>query len=238
MSELIGVGKSISDGTQDRAMRDENELATTLKELEHLRHLAEYYKSVTRTTMYLKGEFNRVYNKFKKERHGIRMVGKSSLDHMKRSTEYWAKMSWDPHREIQEKWAKCQKHWGKINKVMKDADLPEFDTHDEFINLSDVLKMHTKQDSLWAKECTKITDARLGKVKKFTEHPIGAQTMMQQLNTSLVKYRAHAVDIRGVYAAPMEQYRFPWAQTCEDLFINWSEYERSHPFQEISWVDC
>jgi hypothetical protein len=177
-SELIGMGKSLSDATQDRARRDEKELAATLKELEHLHHLAEYYKSAMQTVVYLKGEFNGVYNEFKKERHlltanivefqedtlmalatckemerwhekaqqvverleyieavqqgreqerhGIRLVGKSSLDRMKRSVEYWAKMSRDPHREIQEQWAKCQKHWGKINKVMKDVGLPEF----------------------------------------------------------------------------------------------------------------
>jgi hypothetical protein len=38
--ELIGVGKALSDATLDRAKRDEKELATALKELEHLRHLA------------------------------------------------------------------------------------------------------------------------------------------------------------------------------------------------------
>jgi hypothetical protein len=46
------------------------------------------------------------------------------------------------------------------------------------------------------------------------------------------------MDIRGVYDAPMEKHRFPWAQTYEYLFISWSEYERSHPFQETSQVDC
>jgi hypothetical protein len=214
MSELIGVGKSLSDAAQDRARRDEKELADTLKELEHLCHLVKYYKGATQTTVYLKGEFNGVYNEFKKERHlltenivefqedtlmalatckemerwhekaqqvverleyieavqqgrekenhGIRLVGKSSLDRMKKSVEYWAKMTWDPHREIQEQWAKCQKHWGKINKVMKDVGLPEFGTPDEFTNLSDVFKMHSIQDSLWAEECAKIADAKPG----------------------------------------------------------------------------
>jgi hypothetical protein len=140
-------------------------LATTLKELEHLCHLAEYYQGTTQTTVYLRSEFEEAYNKFKKERHlftakivelqedtlmalttckdmerwyeraqqaierieyidavqqgrdkeehDIQMLGKSSLDRMKRSTEYWAKMSQEPHREIQEQWAKCEKHWGK-----------------------------------------------------------------------------------------------------------------------------
>jgi hypothetical protein len=68
-SELIGIGKSLSDATLDRARRDEKELATTLKELEHLRHLVEYYKGATQTIVYLKGEFVGVYNEFKKERH-------------------------------------------------------------------------------------------------------------------------------------------------------------------------
>jgi hypothetical protein len=288
-SELIGMGRALSDAAQDRARRDERELADTLKELEHLRHLVEYYKGATQTATYLKSEFSGVYNEYKKERnllteniiefqedtlmalatckemerwheralqaverleyieavqqgrekeeHGIRLIGKSSLDRIKRSTEYWTKMSRDPHREIQEQYAKCQKHWDKINKVMKDIKLPEFGTPSEFIDIRDVLKVYAEQDSLWTEECAKVADARPGQVQQFTEHPIRAKTMLQQLNSTLVKYRAHATDIRGIYAAPMEQHRFPWAQTCEELFINWSEYERSHPFKEISRVD-
>jgi hypothetical protein len=186
-SELIDVGKSLSDVAQDRAIRDEKELANTLKECEHLRHLVKYYKGDTQAIVYLKGEFNGVYNDFRKERHlltenivefqedtlmalatckemerwhekaqqaverleyievvqrsqkeenhGIQLVGKSSLDLMNKSVEYWAKMTRDPHQEIQEQWDKCHKHWGKINKVMKYDDLPEFDTSDEFTNL-------------------------------------------------------------------------------------------------------
>jgi hypothetical protein len=157
---------------------------------------------------------------------------------MNKSVEYWANMTQDPHREIQEKWANCQKHWGKINKVMKDVGLPKFGTPDEFTNLRDVFKTHSIQDSLWAKECAKIANANPGQMQQFAEHPIKAQTMLQLLNASLVKYRTHAVDIRGVYDAPMEHHRFPWAQTCEDMFINWSEYEESHLFQEISQMNC
>ena len=68
-SELIGVGKSLSNVAQDRARRDEKELVDTREELEHLRHLVKYYKGATETTAYMKEEFNGVYNKFKKERH-------------------------------------------------------------------------------------------------------------------------------------------------------------------------
>jgi len=67
--ELIGVGKSLSDATQDKAKRDEKELADTQEELEHLCHLVKYYKGDTQTTMYLKDEFNGFYNDFNKERH-------------------------------------------------------------------------------------------------------------------------------------------------------------------------
>jgi hypothetical protein len=121
---------------------------------------------------------------------------------------------------------------------MKDIGLPEFGTPDKFIDLSDIVKLHAKQDSIWTEELAKMTDARPGQVQRFAEPPIRARTMLQQLNSSLVKYRVHAVDIRGIYAALMEQHRFPWAQTCEELFISWTEYEKSHPFQEISRVDC
>jgi hypothetical protein len=121
---------------------------------------------------------------------------------------------------------------------MKDIELPEFNTPDKFFDLSDVVKLYAKQDSLWTEQLAKMTDVRLGEVKRFAEPLIRARTMLHQLNSSLVKYQAHAVDIRGIYANPMEQHRFPWAQTCEDLFISWTEYERSHPFQEISQVNC
>jgi hypothetical protein len=46
-SEQIDVGKTLSDAALDRARRDEKELAATLKELEHLRHIVEYYKGAT-----------------------------------------------------------------------------------------------------------------------------------------------------------------------------------------------
>jgi hypothetical protein len=68
-SELLGVGKALSDATLDRAKRDEKELAIALKELKQLHHLVKYYKGTTQTIMYLKGEFEEVYNEFKKERH-------------------------------------------------------------------------------------------------------------------------------------------------------------------------
>jgi hypothetical protein len=73
-------------------------------------------------------------------------------------------MSQDPHREIQEQYAKCQKHWDKINKAMKDIKLLEFDNPSEFIDIRNMLKIYFKQDSLWAEECEKLVDARLEQV--------------------------------------------------------------------------
>ena len=121
---------------------------------------------------------------------------------------------------------------------MKDIKLPEYGTPNMFINLNEIIKLCTEQDVLWAEECAKFIDAKPGQVQQFVGHPIKARTMLQQLNFSLTKYRTHTTDIIGIYAAPMEQHKFSWANTCEELFINWCEYERSHPLQETSWVDC
>jgi hypothetical protein len=129
------------------------------------------------------------------------------------------------------KWAKCEKNWIKINRVMKDIGLPEFGTPDDFVDLRDIVKSHTEQDSSWAEEIAKVTDMAPGQVRQFMEHPIKARAMLQQLSASIVKYRAHAVEIREIHSAPMEQHRFPYANTCEDLFIKWSEYEKSHPLK-------
>jgi hypothetical protein len=118
------------------------------------------------------------------------------------------------------KWAKCKRNWIKINKEMKDIGLSEFGMPDDFIDLRDIVKSHTEQDSSWVEELAKVADTVPGQVRQFMEHPIKARAMLQQLSASLVKYRAHAVEIREIYLNPMEQHRFPYANTCEELFIN------------------
>jgi hypothetical protein len=85
---------------------------------------------------------------------------------------------------------------------MKDIRLPEFGTPDDFIDLRDIVKSHTKKDSSWAEEIAKVTDTREpGQVQQFMEHPIKARAMLQQLSASLVKYQAHAIEIREIYVA-------------------------------------
>jgi hypothetical protein len=41
--ELIGVGMDITDAKMDKVKRDEKELETVKKELDHFLHLAKYY---------------------------------------------------------------------------------------------------------------------------------------------------------------------------------------------------
>jgi hypothetical protein len=67
--KLIGAGMEITDATLDRDKRDEKELAATLKELEHLHHLAKYYQDTTQAVVYLRNEFKEAYNKFTDKRH-------------------------------------------------------------------------------------------------------------------------------------------------------------------------
>jgi hypothetical protein len=83
---------------------------------------------------------------------------------------------------------------------------------EDFVDLRNIVESHTKQDSSWAEEIAKVTYTTPGQVQQFMEHPIKAQAMLQQLSASLVKYRAHAIEIREIYAAPMEQHRFPYSQ--------------------------
>jgi hypothetical protein len=68
-SELIDAGMVITDATLDRERRDEYELATVLKELEHLCHLVKYYQDSTEATMFLRSKFEDAYSKFTSERH-------------------------------------------------------------------------------------------------------------------------------------------------------------------------
>ena len=61
---------------------------------------------------------------------------------------------------------------------MKDIGLPEFDTLVKFIDLSDVVKLHAEQDSLWIEELKNITDVKPRQVQQFVEYPIRARTML------------------------------------------------------------
>jgi hypothetical protein len=161
------------------------------------------------------------------EENEIWVLKESILDYINKSSEYWEKMA----QEIQEKWSKCKKSWININRVMKDIELPEFGTPNEFVDLLGIVTTHAEQDSSWAKEITKVIDKAPGQVRKFMEHPIKALAMLQQLSAKIVKYWAQAVEIREIHLDPMEQHRFPYANTCEDLFIKWSEYGKSHPLK-------
>jgi len=57
--------------------------------------------------------------------------------------------------------------------------VPEFGTHDNFIDLRDVVKLHAEQDALWTEDSAKIVDVRPRQVQQFAEHPIRARTMLQ-----------------------------------------------------------
>jgi hypothetical protein len=47
----------IIDATLERDKRDEKELATAQKELEHLYHLEKYYQDTTQVAVFLRSEF-------------------------------------------------------------------------------------------------------------------------------------------------------------------------------------
>jgi hypothetical protein len=140
-------------------------------------------------------------------------------------------MAQEPHQEIQEKWVECEKSWTKINRAMRDIDLPEFGTPDDFVDLHDIVKLHVEQDSSWAAGDRK--GGEHGARSSTTVHgtPDQGSDMLQQLSARIVKYRARAVEIKEILSAPMDQHRFPYANTCEDLFVKWSEYEKSHPLK-------
>jgi hypothetical protein len=47
--------------------------------------------------------------------HEIWVLRDSSIDRIRKSTEYWVNMSEEPQQEIQEKWVNCKRSWTKIN---------------------------------------------------------------------------------------------------------------------------
>jgi hypothetical protein len=114
---------------------------------------------------------------------------------------------------------------------MRDIGLPKFGAPEDFFNLNDIVKLHAEQDSSWTTEIEKVPNMAPGQVHQFMEDPIKAWKMLQQLSVKLVKYRARAMEIKEILSALMDQHRFLYANTCEELFVKWSEYEKSHPLK-------
>jgi hypothetical protein len=77
-------------------------------------------------------------------------------------------------------------------------------------------------------EIAQVASMTPGQVKKFMEHPIKARAILQHLSAKMIRYREWAIEIKETLSAPMHQHRFLYANTCKDLFVNWSEYEKNH----------
>jgi hypothetical protein len=56
MNDLSGEGVVITNSTLDREKRDEREVASMKKELDHLQHQVEYYQNLTEVVVLLKSE--------------------------------------------------------------------------------------------------------------------------------------------------------------------------------------
>jgi hypothetical protein len=69
----------------------------------------------------------------------------------------------------------------------------------------------------------------LSQVNKFVKHPIKALTFLQRLSVKLTRYIEREMETKEDFSTPMDPHRFPYANTCEDLFFKWVEYERNHP---------
>jgi hypothetical protein len=114
---------------------------------------------------------------------------------------------------------------------MRDISLPEFGSPEDFFDLHDIVKQHAEQDSSWTAKIEKVDNMAPVQVQHFMEHPIKAWEVLQQLSVKVVKYRARAVEIKEILSALMDQHIFLYANTCEELFVKWSEYEKIHPLK-------
>jgi hypothetical protein len=73
-------------------------------------------------------------------------------------------MAHEPQREIQKKWVKCEKGWENINREMKGIGLPEFGSHEDFVDLHDIVKRHVEQESPWAVDITQVASMAPGQI--------------------------------------------------------------------------
>jgi len=112
---------------------------------------------------------------------------------------------------------------------MKDIGLPKFGSPEDFFELHDIVKQNVEQDSAWTAEITKVENMVQAQVQHFMEHSIKDQTIFHKLSVKIFKYRAWAVEVKEILSALMDQHKLSYANTCEEIFIKWLEYEKIHP---------
>jgi hypothetical protein len=61
---------------------------------------------------------------------------------------------------------------------MKDIDLPEFSSPEEFVDLHDIVKEHAEQDSTCKTKIKKVASMAPGQVQQFMDHMIKAQALL------------------------------------------------------------
>jgi hypothetical protein len=99
------------------------------------------------------------------EEHDIWVLRYNNIDHIRKATEYWVKISQEPQLEIQEKWFDCVRNWQNINRDMKDIGLPEFGSLEEFVDFHDIVKQHVEQDLAWIAKIEKVENMAPGQVE-------------------------------------------------------------------------
>jgi hypothetical protein len=114
----------------------------TLMALETCKDMERWYKKVHQAMERIDYISATVQQGRDTEDHGIRVLRESIIDHIRKSIEYWIKMAQETHREIQEKWVKCEKRWTNINRAMRDIDLLKSSTPDDFFDLRDIVKSY------------------------------------------------------------------------------------------------
>jgi hypothetical protein len=154
-----------------------------------------------------------------------------NITQIRKADEHWVSMVQEPQRKMQEIWGECEKRWEKINWEMRNIDLLEFGPLEDFVDLHDIVKKHEEQDLAWEVEISNISSMILGQVKKFMEPTIKSLAVLQCLSVKLVKYKESTLEMKEVLSASMDQHRFPYSNTCKDLFGRWSKYERNNPLQ-------
>jgi len=143
----------------------------------------------------------------------------NNISRIRKATEYWVIMAEEAQQNISERWTECKKSWIKINWEMNDINLQNFGSPEDFSNLHDIVKRHVEHESTWEVEIVQVASMTLSHVQKFMEHPIKARAILHRLSTKMIRYRERTIEIKETLSAPMDQHRFSYANTCEDLFI-------------------
>ena len=102
---------------------------------------------------------------------------------------------------------------------------------DDFTNLNDIVKQFLELDKIFEVDVLEFKMPKKGQFKRLVDGLLETSWVLQCLSSKIDRSKNQVMEMKHKLSAPIKEHRFPYLHTCEDIFSQCSEYEKSNPIR-------